>query len=680
MKKFFANECYLLSYKFFSETGHVLTYQDLFDIWKNTTTEKRESRIYQHILAVLDSDNTLEDAVKKKILNSVHWTCLEFKKKWKLCARSLPQFKKRYGTWLLQTFKVSNLKEQEIVQHVELQPGPSGLHLQRGRPKKLFDECSLKVKKRKVKDLVTTRSPSELSLAAALSTGSSLNPSGKSLNVEQALGLYLDLGLSYRKYGILKSVINNIHPETIPSYHKLIEVRNAILPQGITITETSAEVNLQELLDKTCYSILKYLKNNNSDIPENSDLLLICKWGFDGSSGHSTYKQKFSNVAATDEFIFLTALVPVQLIEQKTKRVLWKNPTASSTFYCRPMKFVFTKESPEVVNQEHEKFQEIIANLTTSALSLDEKVINVSFKMVFTMIDGSICNVVSGTRSSQTCYICGAKPSDMNKTGIENRTPDISQYKYGLSTLHAWIRSFECVLHIAYRLPFKTWQVRSADHKSILKERKENIQKAFKEQLGLIVDKPKPGFGSTNDGNTAKRFFKNFSISSAITGINENLIKNLGIILNVMSSGEEINVDRFSLLLNDTKDLYLANYSWYYLPVSLHKIFIHGPAVISSLIMPIGMLSEDALEGRHKDIRYIREHSTRKTSRNHTNKDLMVMLLLSSDPYLAIFRNKRRKGRELDEETLKYLIIDDNNLTINIESGESAEETTSDSE
>lgn len=31
--------------------------------------------------------------------------------------------------------------------------------------------------------------------------------------------------------------------------------------------------------------------------------------------------------------------------------------------------------------------------------------------------------------------------------------------KFGLSTLHAWIRFFECLLHVAYRLEFKTWAV-----------------------------------------------------------------------------------------------------------------------------------------------------------------------------------------------------------------------------
>ena len=41
--------------------------------------------------------------------------------------------------------------------------------------------------------------------------------------------------------------------------------------------------------------------------------------------------------------------------------------------------------------------------------------------------------------------------------------------------------------------------------------------------MGLIVDKPKPGYGSTNDGNTARRFFQNPDLSAKITGINKQL-------------------------------------------------------------------------------------------------------------------------------------------------------------
>jgi hypothetical protein len=37
-----------------------------------------------------------------------------------------------------------------------------------------------------------------------------------------------------------------------------------------------------------------------------------------------------------------------------------------------------------------------------------------------------------------------------------------------------------------------------------------------RQQLGLIVDQPKPGFGISNDGNTARSFFEDDSVSTLI--------------------------------------------------------------------------------------------------------------------------------------------------------------------
>lgn len=41
----------------------------------------------------------------------------------------------------------------------------------------------------------------------------------------------------------------------------------------------------------------------------------------------------------------------------------------------------------------------------------------------------------------------------------------------------------------------------------------------------MRVDTVKQGQGTTNNGNTARSFFRNFKISSEITGINQNLIR-----------------------------------------------------------------------------------------------------------------------------------------------------------
>lgn len=88
----------------------------------------------------------------------------------------------------------------------------------------------------------------------------------------------------------------------------------------------------------------------------------------------------------------------------------------------------------------------------------------------------------------------------------------------GMSSLHSWIKCLECVLHIAYRLDVKKWKVKHV----VIVERKKYIQNGLRRELGLLIDVPKPGFGSTNDGDPAT-FFRNHQIVAHITGLNEDL-------------------------------------------------------------------------------------------------------------------------------------------------------------
>ncbi|KAJ8953465.1 hypothetical protein NQ318_023584 [Aromia moschata] len=62
---------------------------------------------------------------------------------------------------------------------------------------------------------------------------------------------------------------------------------------------------------------------------------------------------------------------------------------------------------------------------------------------------------------------------------------------------------------------------RSPGRAKNVEQRSEEIKRKFKNQMGLIVDKPKPGYGNSNDGNTARRFFKNPELSGEITGFDK---------------------------------------------------------------------------------------------------------------------------------------------------------------
>ena len=76
-----------------------------------------------------------------------------------------------------------------------------------------------------------------------------------------------------------------------------------------------------------------------------------------------------------------------------------------------------------------------------------------------------------------------------------------------ISSFRSWIRFFECFLNVSYRLAIKTWQVR-VEHKELMRKHKEEIQKNIRIQLGNLVDMPRQEYGSTNNGDTAHRFFE----------------------------------------------------------------------------------------------------------------------------------------------------------------------------
>ncbi|CAH1962305.1 unnamed protein product [Acanthoscelides obtectus] len=102
--------------------------------------------------------------------------------------------------------------------------------------------------------------------------------------------------------------------------------------------------------------------------------------------------------------------------------------------------------------------------------------------------------------------------------------------------------------------------VRGPENKAIVEANKKRIQAEFRAKLSLIVDKPKPGYGSSNDGNTARIFFHNPQTSSDITGVDRELIEKFAIILGVLASGCAIDMEKFASLVEEARNLYIHLY------------------------------------------------------------------------------------------------------------------------
>lgn len=85
---------------------------------------------------------------------------------------------------------------------------------------------------------------------------------------------------------------------------------------------------------------------------ERESLKLITKWGCDGSH-QSQFKQKFANDADSDANLFQSSFVPLRLVSGcEGEKLIWENPTPSSSRFCRPIRFRFVKENTDVTEEE----------------------------------------------------------------------------------------------------------------------------------------------------------------------------------------------------------------------------------------------------------------------------------------------------------------------------------------
>ncbi|GBN18731.1 hypothetical protein AVEN_77588-1 [Araneus ventricosus] len=148
------------------------------------------------------------------------------------------------------------------------------------------------------------------------------------------------------------------------------------------------------------------------------------------------------------------SMVPIQIYsanDQKIKKIVWQNPSPSSTRYCRPIKFIFAEETLNVIKTEVKMIKEQVISMLPTKISINDMEVSVKPMLIFCMIDGKVCSTVAGCETTRTCYLCGAKPREVNDERIiMQKTVNRDLLSLRLSPLHTWIRIFECTLHLSY--------------------------------------------------------------------------------------------------------------------------------------------------------------------------------------------------------------------------------------
>lgn len=643
-----------------------ITRKELVNIMRGSGSNQLEEQfrfLSEELKKRIKCDEELHKDLKRRL------SCFksDYKSRWVKSYRMYEKFERTNRNWLDTSIPIHRFTSFTMTKRgrPEMSFQSSSEHTKRVKTKELRESTPVpvltfatqmglraegKAQASKLLKEITTASPKRASKYRK-AYRNSLEPQ-QQMSSEDALGVLVDAKLSRYQYDIIRMSA----PEKYPSYKKVQSAKKLCYPNDIKVTDTCASVSLQAMLDHTVKRLLLTVDSVIETLQDKElrEFQLLSKWGFDGSSGHSSYKQAFHGNEASDSAVFITCIVPLRLV--CGEKIIWQNPRPASTRFCRPLKIEFIKESTTVSVAEKNRVDEEIQNLQKSKLIIQDIPGEVNHTLIFSMIDGKVCNALTDTRSTQKCFICGATSKQFNK--VEEmiiRDINTENLGFGLSVLHGWIRMFECLLHLGYKLPLKKWQARGSD-KDIVAQNKARIQKEFRERCGLIVDKPKPGFGNTNDGNTARRFFQNAELSAEITKIDVNLIKKIHIIMIAVSSGHEIDVDKYRVFAYNTARYFVEKYPWYNMPPTLHKYFIHGPEIISSALLPIGQLTEEAQEARNKDFKKYREHNSRKCSRLKTNTDIFNLFLLSSDPVISSKRKLHtKKLQNLPKEAVDLL-------------------------
>lgn len=460
-KTFFAFRCVNQTVSDFSERCFEISKQEFFDEWIKYNKNDRVAKLSDYLSKKFNLSNLSQRSLAK-LNNSVKLFSLKMLQKWNESSRKQEVFLRNNEQWLSTgcfIFKVEHFHDE----FDEPQPSTS---TGAGRPKLEFEDASVKTKRRRLHELLGSHATSELTFAAEMSVRASgqrdaanlikevtttspkratrikqtrtIECIRRPLSSDEALAYYVDSKSTSHSYKTTRKWMRKTGHLVLPSYYALQKSKLACIPnkQFLSVTDIRAEIDLQAILNLTAARLVTVQSEVLKSLSPITEYTLISKWGCDGSSGRSRYKQKFAYQDSDDEYLFVYSFVPIKLYKlDENEQCIWQNPRPASTMYCRPIKFIFLKEDDKTTKRETNIIKNQIKNLQFSKIKLEDKEIVINHKLLFTMVDGKVCNAMTETKSTQMCYICKATPKFMNQP---NPKLIDSETNYGLVyPLHA---------------------------------------------------------------------------------------------------------------------------------------------------------------------------------------------------------------------------------------------------
>jgi len=487
---------------------------------------------------------------------------------------------------------------------------------------------------------------------------------------EEALFFLLTNNLTKEQYTNMKQACRESGADIWPAYSYVQSAKLGLEPEQISIEENQAVAPLQDVLNHT----VKRLIHSNpevlqkmEDIAENNDnsleTTLYYKIGFDSSGAHTVSQQTNSEGEHREtKSLMASQMAPIKLVAfiDDEEVCLLDYPGQNSPHSCRPLRLSFEKENSETMQIEYQRLQKEIDQLQNYLISENPR-ISVTFSGLFTLIDGKVLCSITGAKTTE-CPLCHKSGKELAKNEGPFEVESAKFLEYGASPLHFGLRAFSVLLQIGYKQDFRQHRV-TKEHSAKFEARKLIVKKAFKTELNLIVDSGSDP-GKTLSGNVARKAFANPIVFAEIIGVSPMLVSNLDIIWRTMASNYQINSREFEEFCKQTLDIYLSEVGWYNIPPTIHKVLVHGRAIVDACPVALGLTSEESSEANNKFIRKFLLQHTRKTSHLDTMTDLFHRLMAVSDPCLLSksLKKNKKKSRQFTPEMKELLQIPESDI------------------
>lgn len=284
--------------------------------------------------------------------------------------------------------------------------------------------------------------------------------------LESAFAFFLENDFSKAQWDRLVHDSKKQNAPIYPSYYMLDKIKKEIRPTEFSVeNEICVQLPFQVMLNKTAERLVTAVGLNWSSI-DLGDLVLLCTYGFDSSSGlknpHQRFDQSDNITLKSEQSLFASTFTVIGLVAGSSNTRLWLNPTPQSTRFCRPLRLAIEKETDETITIENDRLQKEVEKLHPFSFILPNQTpVTVQFQVYFTMIDGKILNSVLHNSATTRCPVCSLTMDQFNQDCDWKSNVPPSHLKHGIANLHCEIKTMEQLIKLSCRLPLQTWTIRN---------------------------------------------------------------------------------------------------------------------------------------------------------------------------------------------------------------------------